>query len=42
MMMGQYWLGKTNPNKHSDWPEMLSKSCYGILNPFISTDKLAK
>jgi len=26
--MGQYWLGRT---KLSDRPEMLSKSCHGIL-----------
>jgi len=28
MMMGQYWLG---PNKLSDQPKILSKSCHGIL-----------
>jgi len=33
MTMGQYWLGKI---KLSDWPEMLSKSCYGFF--FLLTD----
>jgi len=28
MMMGQYWL---SPNKLSDPPEMLSKSCHRFL-----------
>jgi len=40
-MMGQYWLDKLNPNKLSDQPEILSKSCYGIFeNLFngVSTD----
>jgi len=30
--MGQYWLG---PNKLSNQPEMLSKSCHGILIFFL-------
>jgi len=32
MAMGQYSLG---PNKLSDWPEMLSKSCYEFLKIYI-------
>ena len=28
---GKYWLGKPKPKKLSDWPEMLSKCCHGIL-----------
>jgi len=30
MMMAQHWLGKTKPNKLSDRPKTLSKSCYRI------------
>jgi len=35
MMMGHYWLDKTKPKLVSDRPEMLSKSCHGILKNFI-------
>jgi len=42
MMMGQYWF---SPNKLSDQPETLSRSCYGIfikkplvLSNFLVTD----
>jgi len=38
-MMGQHWLGKTKPKHTLDQPEMLSKSCYGILKKlFNKTD----
>jgi len=33
MMMGA--VRKTSPSKLSDWPEMLSKSCYRILIFFL-------
>jgi len=34
-MMGQYWLG---PNKLSDQPKMLSKTCHGILKKVYLTE----
>jgi len=33
--MGQYWL---SPNKFSDWPETLSKSCYEIFKKNYLTE----
>jgi len=42
MMLGQYWLGKTSPNKFSDWPKMLSKSCNGIYYSMEFSDWLTR
>ena len=37
-MLGQYWLYKLSPNKLSDQPEIISKSCYGILKIIYLTE----